>query len=57
MWADRIIVVDHGKIIAEGTHSVLYGTNLIYRALCENQFELEPKSQSRADRLIAGAIG
>jgi subfamily B ATP-binding cassette protein MsbA len=48
MWADRILVLDHGKVIADGSHSFLYGNNLTYRALCESQFELEPKSQSRA---------
>lgn len=48
MWADRIMVVDKGKVIAEGSHSFLYASNLTYRTLCERQFELEPESQSRA---------
>ena len=35
MWADRIVVVDHGRVVAEGNHSFLYETNLTYRLLCE----------------------
>jgi ATP-binding cassette subfamily B protein len=46
MWADRIIVIDHGRVVAQGSHSFLYATNLTYRTLCESQFELEPKSQT-----------
>ena len=45
MWADRIVVIDRGRVIAEGSHSSLYETNLSYRLLCESQFELEPKTQ------------
>lgn len=61
MWADRILVLDHGKVIAEGSHSSLYSTNLIYRTLCERQFELEPKSPSHSavpiHRVIASTTG
>ena len=45
LWADRILVIDRGRVIAEGSHSSLYETNLNYRLLCESQFELEPKTQ------------
>lgn len=44
MWADRILVIDQGRVVAEGDHSFLYETNLTYRLLCESQFELEPKT-------------
>jgi len=43
MWADRIIVIDQGKIIAEGSHSFLYETSITYRVLCDSQFESETK--------------
>src|SRR6185503_10042603 len=46
MWADRVIVLDQGRVVGEGSHSFLYATNKTYRSLCETQFELEPKSQS-----------
>ena len=46
LWADRIIVMDQGKVVAEGNHSFLYGASATYRALCESQFEVEPQSQS-----------
>ncbi len=47
MWADRVIVLDRGRVVGEGSHSFLYATNKTYRSLCESQFELEPKSQTR----------
>jgi ABC-type multidrug transport system fused ATPase/permease subunit len=46
MWADRVIVLDQGRVVGDGTHSFLYATNKTYRSLCESQFELEPKSQT-----------
>jgi subfamily B ATP-binding cassette protein MsbA len=46
MWADRVIVLDQGRVVGEGSHSFLYATNKTYRSLCESQFELEPKSQT-----------
>jgi ABC-type multidrug transport system fused ATPase/permease subunit len=45
LWADRIIVIDQGKIIAEGSHSFLYETSITYRVLCDSQFESEAKYQ------------
>ena len=47
MWADRIIVMDQGRVVAEGTHSFLYANSLTYRSLCESQFELEPRSETK----------
>ena len=35
--ADRIIVLDEGKIVGEGTHDELVENNSIYRRLCEMQ--------------------
>lgn len=37
--SDRIIVVDDGKIIAEGNHKHLLKTNLIYKDLYETELE------------------
>lgn len=62
MWADRVIVLDQGRVVGEGGHSFLYTTNKTYRSLCESQFELEPKSQtnqqlpSRLREAAAGAV-
>ena len=36
--ADRIIVLDKGKIIGEGTHAELYAGGGFYRRLCDLQF-------------------
>ena len=35
--ADRIMLVDDGKIVATGTHSELLKKNAIYKALYENE--------------------
>jgi ABC-type multidrug transport system fused ATPase/permease subunit len=51
MWADRVIVLDQGRVVGEGTHSFLYATNKTYRSLCESQFELEPKSPKQQSPL------
>ena len=37
MDADRIIVMDDGKIVAIGTHESLLETNDIYREVYESQ--------------------
>lgn len=50
LWADRIIVIDRGKHIAEGNHRFLYSSNLTYRILCESQFEIEPNLRAAHDR-------
>jgi ATP-binding cassette subfamily B protein len=36
--ADRIVVLDHGRIIAIGTHSELLQTNELYARLAALQF-------------------
>jgi ABC-type multidrug transport system fused ATPase/permease subunit len=46
--ANRIIVMDQGRVIGEGSHAFLYTTNVIYRSLCESQFELESKSHTKS---------
>ncbi len=40
--ADRILVMDKGRIVEEGRHADLLHRNGIYRRLAELQFSLEP---------------
>ena len=35
--ADRILVLDEGKLVGEGTHSELVATNPIYQEIFETQ--------------------
>jgi ATP-binding cassette subfamily B protein len=37
--ADRIVVMDHGKIVAVGTHSELQRSNPLYARLAALQFD------------------
>jgi ATP-binding cassette subfamily B protein len=36
---DRILVLDHGRIVEEGTHAALYGNGGLYARLAKLQFE------------------
>jgi subfamily B ATP-binding cassette protein MsbA len=47
--ADRIIVIDKGRIVDEGVHSELLEKSAFYRELAEKQLKLQsPTSQSQA---------
>src|SRR5690606_3263602 len=39
--ADRIVVIERGRIVEDGTHSQLYRRRGLYHKLCEEQFEKE----------------
>ncbi len=41
-FADRIVVMDDGKIIDTGSHRELFDRCSLYRTLCETQFVTEP---------------
>ena len=38
MHADRILLIDHGRLIAEGSHQDLLSSSKLYKKLCELQF-------------------
>jgi ATP-binding cassette subfamily B protein/subfamily B ATP-binding cassette protein MsbA len=41
--ADRICVLDHGRLIEEGSHAELIARNGAYAKLCEASFALDPR--------------
>jgi ABC-type multidrug transport system fused ATPase/permease subunit len=41
LWADRIIVIDQGRVVGQGTHEQLYKKSTTYRWLCKDAFESE----------------
>jgi ABC-type multidrug transport system fused ATPase/permease subunit len=60
LWADRIILLDAGRVLAEGTHADLYRRCDLYRELCEKQLKTdeplegaEAWAQRGADRAVA----
>ena len=38
MHADRILLIDNGRLVAEGTHLNLLSSSKLYKRLCELQF-------------------
>ena len=38
MHADRILLIDQGHLIAEGSHQDLLASSELYKKLCELQF-------------------
>jgi len=41
LWADRIILLDGGRVLDQGTHADLYRTCDLYRELCERQLKMD----------------
>ena len=50
-FADRIVVLDDGRIIDIGSHRELFGRCSVYRTLCETQFMTEPQDADASDEL------
>jgi ABC-type multidrug transport system fused ATPase/permease subunit len=44
--ADKILVVDKGRIAEMGTHGQLYRKNDIYKKLYDLQFPLKPEDEN-----------
>ena len=47
--ADRLLVLDHGRIVEEGTHESLLALGGVYRRLYEAQFRSESQQAAAAD--------
>ena len=49
--ADRILVLDQGTIVQEGTHSKLLANQGLYANLYQNQFADVPREQLAAEHV------
>lgn len=56
-WVDRFVLLDQGRIVATGTHSVLYAQSALYRALFDASVQdmSMPLRSGREDQVKDGA--
>ncbi|HVG08064.1 MAG TPA: ABC transporter ATP-binding protein [Thermoanaerobaculia bacterium] len=55
LWADRIILLDQGRVVDEGTHPDLYRRCGLYRELCERQLKGDEPLESAGAWIERGA--
>jgi ABC-type multidrug transport system fused ATPase/permease subunit len=54
-WVDRMILLDSGSVVAQGTHSSLYRESVLYRRLYENDDVVDQRA-AKVDRDGGGSI-
>jgi ABC-type multidrug transport system fused ATPase/permease subunit len=47
-WADRMILLDAGRVVAQGTHTELYRSSSLYRSLYESDISEQDRPQNEA---------
>jgi ABC-type multidrug transport system fused ATPase/permease subunit len=49
LWAERIIVLERGRVVGDGTHDKLYWSCNTYRGLCDKQMQREASAASERE--------